>query len=181
MTSGLRQVGGGDKLIRRFAVLAVVLGVIFGFVLPAAPASAQYIPGQPGCVADPDQIIADTVTQGVLNCIGCPPNSRADAFIVVDGEEVAIGSAQVSSDEDGPVTIPVVYPALPDGEYTTLVRCGQVLLSNVLTVIGTGGQVSGPLPVTGSDSSLLIQIALALIVIGGLLALAARKRRHAYE
>ena len=47
--------------------------------------------------------------------------------------------------------------------------------------VGTGGQISGQLPVTGSDSSLLLQIALILIVIGGLLALAARKRRHAYE
>ncbi len=51
----------------------------------------------------------------------------------------------------------------------------------MLTVIGTGGQSAGPLPVTGSNSSLLVQIALMLIVVGGLLALAARKRRHAYD
>jgi LPXTG-motif cell wall-anchored protein len=180
MTSGLRQVGGGDKLIRRFAVLAVALGVIFGFVLPAAPASAQYIPGQPGCVIDPDQIIADTETPGTIQCINCVPEAQANAYAIVDGEEVLIGSATVADDEDGPVTIQVIYPALPEGDYLIVVRCG-IELSNVLTVIGTGGQVSGPLPVTGSDSSLLVQIALILIVIGGLLALAARKRRHAYE
>lgn len=168
-------------MIRRFAVLAVALGVIFGLVLPAAPASAQYVPGQPGCIADPSEIQANVSTTGTLHCIGCPPGVQANAFVVVDGEEVAIGSAQVSSDDDGPVDIPVVYPALPGGDYTVLVRCGQVLLSNVLTVIGTGGQSAGPLPVTGSNSSLLVQIALMLIVVGGLLAVAARKRRHAYD
>jgi LPXTG-motif cell wall-anchored protein len=180
-TSGLRQVGGGDKLIRRFAVLVVALGVIFGLVLPAAPASAQYIPNQPGCIADPTEIQANVSTPGTLQCIGCPPEVQANAFIIVDGQEVAIGSGQVSDDEDGPVTISVTYPALPAGDYTILVRCGPVLLSNVLTVIGTGGQSAGPLPVTGSNSSMLVQIALLLITIGGLLAVAARKRRHAYD
>jgi LPXTG-motif cell wall-anchored protein len=159
----------------------VALGVIFGFVLPAAPASAQYVPNQPGCIQTPESINENEATPGTLQCIGCPPNVQADAFVLVDGVEVPIGSGQVENDEDGPVTINVTFPALPEGEYTVLVRCGEVLLSNVLTVIGTGGQISGPLPVTGSDSSLLLQIAIVLIVIGGLLALAARKRRHAYE
>ena len=168
-------------MIRRFAVLAVALGVIFGLVLPAAPASAQYVPGQPGCIADPSEVQANAATPGTLHCIGCPPNVQANAFVVVDGQEVAIGSGQVSADKDGPVDIPVVYPALPAGDYTILVRCGPVLLSNVLTVIGTAGQSAGRLPITGSNSSLLVQIALLLIVLGGLLALAARKRRHAYD
>jgi LPXTG-motif cell wall-anchored protein len=181
MTSRLRQVGGGDKVIRRFAVLAVAVSLIAGFSLLASPAEAQYIPGQPGCIPEPDQIDANTSTPGVLECIGCPPNVRADAYVLVDGEEVFIGSAQTSDDEDGGVSIPVTYPPLPGGEYTVLVRCGPVLLSNVLTVVGTGSDVIGQLPVTGSDSSLLIQIALMLIVIGGLLALASRKRRHAYD
>jgi LPXTG-motif cell wall-anchored protein len=152
-------------------------------VLAPTPASAQYVPGQPGCIAIPSTIDENTVTNAVLQCIGCPPETQANAFVIVDGEEVPIGSATVSEDPDGPVNIPVVFPALPDGDYTILVRCGPVLLSNVLTVVGTGGQqiARGQLPVTGSDSSLLIQIALTLIVIGGLLALTARKRRHAYD
>ncbi len=179
-TSGLRQVGGGDKLIRRFAVLAVVLGVFVAFAMPTPPASAQYIPGQPGCIADPTEIQANVSTPGTLHCINCVPGVQANAFIIVDGQKVAIGSATVSNDTDGPVDIPVVYPALPGGDYLILVDCG-IELSNVLTVIGTGGQSAGPLPVTGSNSSLLVQIALMLIVVGGLLALAARKRRHAYD
>jgi LPXTG-motif cell wall-anchored protein len=161
----------------------VALGVIFGlFVVPTAPASAQYIPGQPGCIADPTQIDANTATSGTITCIGCPPGTTAGAYVVVDGEEVQIGSAQVGDDEDGGVTISVSYPSLPPGDYTTLVRCGDVVLSNVLTVVGLGGQQvgRGPLPVTGSDSRLLLQIAITLVVIGGLLAIAARKRRHAY-
>jgi LPXTG-motif cell wall-anchored protein len=168
-------------LIRRFAVLAVALGVLFGVVAPFTPASAQYVPNQPGCISDPTEIPANVATSGTLKCIGCPPNVRADAFIIVDGQEIPIGSGQVKDDKDGPVTIVVNYPALPAGDYTTLVRCGPVLLSNVLTVIGTAGQAAGSLPVTGSNSSLLVQIALILITIGGLLAVAARKRRHAYD
>ena len=169
-------------MIRRFAVLAMAISLVAGFAVLASPASAQYVPGQPGCIAEPQTIDADTATNAVLECIGCPPNVEANAFVLVDGEEVPIGSATVSDDPDGGVNIPVVFPALPEGDYTILVRCGPVLLSNVLTVIGTGGQVvTGQLPVTGSDYSLLIQIALMLIVIGGLLALTARKRRHAYD
>lgn len=168
-------------MLRRFAILGVALGVIFGFVLPATSANAQYIPGQPGCIANPTEIDANTATSGVLNCTGCPPGTTANAYVVVDGDEVAIGSAQVDDDEDGSVVIPVQYPALAAGDYTTLVRCGDVVLSNVLTVVGLGGQQIGRLPVTGSDSRLLLQIALTLIVIGGLLALAERKRRHAYD
>jgi LPXTG-motif cell wall-anchored protein len=168
-------------LFRKFAILGVALGVIFGFVLPAAPASAQYIPGQPGCVAEPSEIDANSATSGTLTCIGCPPGTTASAYVLVDGTEVEIGSAAVNDDDDGGVTISVSYPALPPGDYTTLVRCGDVVLSNVLTVVGLGGQQVGRLPVTGSDSRLLLQVALTLIVIGGLLALAARKRRHAYD
>jgi LPXTG-motif cell wall-anchored protein len=167
-------------LIRRFAVLVVALGVTFAFVLPTVPASAQYIPGQPGCIAEPSEIQANVSTSGTLQCVNCLPGVQAEAFIVVDGENVSIGSATVSNDKDGPVSIPVVYPALPAGDYLILVNCG-IQLSNVLTVVGTQGEVTGALPVTGSNSSLLVQIALMLIVIGGLLALAARKRRHAYD
>lgn len=168
-------------MIRRFAVLATAVCVIAVFAVHASPAAAQYNPGQPGCIASPATINANEATAGTLECINCPPGVEANAFVVVNGDEVPIGSALVSDDPDGPVTIPVVYPALPDGEYILLVRCGPALLSNVLTVIGTGGQVVGQLPVTGSDSSLLIQIALVLITVGGLLALTARKRRHAYD
>jgi hypothetical protein len=162
----------------------MVIGVVVGF---ATPVTAQYVPGEPGCIPDPATIQEDTETSGVLDCIGCPPSTPgnpviANAVIVVDGVEIPIGSAQVDDDDDGTVTIPVVYPALPDGDYLILVRCGDALLSNVLTVVGTGGQIiSGPLPVTGSDSGWLVRIALILITIGGLLALMARKRRHAYD
>src|SRR5690606_29400000 len=92
----LRQDGGGAKVIRRFAILAVALCAIAGSSLFADPASAQYVPGQPGCIPEPAQIDANTQTSGVLECIGCPPNVQANAFVLVDGEEVFIGSAQVS-------------------------------------------------------------------------------------
>jgi LPXTG-motif cell wall-anchored protein len=152
------------------------------FLLPTPPASAQYNPGQPGCIADPTEIQANVSTPGTLQCINCAPGAIATAYVVVDGEQVQIGSATVSDDKDGPVTIPVVYPALPPGEYLTLVDCGlPTQLSNVITVVGTAGQSTGTLPVTGANSSWLVQIALVLITAGGLLALAARKRRHAYD
>lgn len=168
---------------RRFAVLAVAIGVIAGVAVFASPASAQYIPGQPGCIPEPAQIDENVSTPGVVDCIGCPPNVQANAYVLVDGDEVLIGSAQTSTDDDGGVTIPVTYPALEAGDYTLLVRCGPVLLSNVLTVVGQGSDLiaRGPLPVTGSDSKLLVQIALILVVVGGLLALSSRKRKHAYH
>lgn len=170
-------------MIRRIAIvgMAASLLVAFSLVASISPASAQYIPGQPGCIAIPTEIDENVSTTGELQCIGCPPSVPAEAFVLVDGDEVLIGSATVSDDPDGSVTIPVTYPALPSGDYTVLVRCGEVLLSNVLTVVDTGSDVVARLPVTGSDSSLLLQIALTLVVIGGLLALATRKRRHAYD
>lgn len=166
--------------MRRFALVAIVVGAMIAFVLPTPPASAQYNPRQPSCIADPIEIQANVSTPGTLQCINCVANSPATAYIVVDGEQVQIGTGQVKDDEDGPVTIPVVYPALPPGDYLVLVDCG-LQLSNVLTVVGTEGESTGTLPVTGSNSSWLVQVALVLITVGGLLALAARKRRHAYD
>lgn len=167
-------------MIRRSAVLAVAIGMIAGLGLFASPASAQYNPSA-GCIPSPSTIDANTATPGSIDCVGCPPSSQANAFVIVDGAEVLIGSATVADDPDGSVSIPVVFPALPDGEFNLLVRCGVAVFGNVLTVVGTGGQQIGRLPVTGSDSSLLLQIALVLIVVGALFAQAARKRRHAYD
>src|SRR4051812_39841580 len=69
------------------------------FVLPTAPASAQYVPGQPGCIADPTEIQANVSTPGTLNCVNCVAGAQADAFVVVDGQKIPIGSATVSTDK----------------------------------------------------------------------------------
>ncbi len=62
-------------------------------------------------------------------------------------------------------------PSCP-GETVTLTQTVQIITAATTTVTVT------PLPVTGSDSASLVQIGIVLIVVGGLVALLAARRRR---
>jgi LPXTG-motif cell wall-anchored protein len=167
----------GGEVIRR---LAVVLGALAGLLLAtAAPASAQYNPSG-GFIIEPSTI-PDTGAEVFIEGIGCPAASTANISILVDGQEIFLGSTPVDNDVDGGFRTFVNVPPIPAGEYTVFVRCGNVVFSNVLTVVATTQPTSAPLPRTGTDPTNFIRIAFALIAAGGLLVLAARRRRHAYS
>ena len=162
-------------------MVAVLVSVVV--VLAAGGiAAAQYVPGQPGFILDPDRL-PDTGGQTTIRGVGCPPDTEVNAFILVDGAEIPIGSGRSADDPDGGFEFVATVPPLPAGEYTVLVRCGPVTLSNILTIFSTAvpapppGQ-EGTLPRTGTDSLTLVRWALLLVAVGGLLAVTERRRRR---
>ncbi len=163
-------------------VLAIAVGVL-ALLASAAPAGAQYVPGQPGIIVDPSEM-SDAGGVAEIQGFGCPAATPVDAYIVVEGEEVPIGSSTSEDDPDGSFTIPITVPASPAGEYTVLVRCGPLTLSTLLTltpspVAGTAEVTAteGTLPRTGGDAVNLVRVAALLIAAGGITALVVRKRR----
>jgi len=160
-------------VVRRIVVLALAL-----VMATSATAFAQYVPGQPGFEIDPPTV-PSTGGQVTITGVGCPPGSEVQAFIIVDGQEVFIGGGFVDDDPDGPFEFLADIPALPPGEYTIIVKCGTLTMSNILTVTGTtptSRQVT-PLPRTGSDTMGFVRIGLGLVAVGGLLLLANKRRR----
>ncbi|MCX7620335.1 MAG: LPXTG cell wall anchor domain-containing protein [Acidimicrobiales bacterium] len=142
------------------ALLAVCVGL-------GAPAGAQYPPGQPGFIITPSSTTAGSPV--TIAGQGCPPGSTV--VFTIDGNQ--IGSLPVSMDSDGTFSGTIVIPAnLAPGDYVVVGTCGNVVMSNTLTILST------ELPRTGSDRSLpLAKSGLVLIAIGGLLVLAVRGRR----
>jgi LPXTG-motif cell wall-anchored protein len=173
----------------RPAVVGVLLAFVVGVVALiglAAPASAQYVPGQPGIIIDPSEM-PDTGGTADIKGFGCEAASKVDGYIVVDGQEIFLGTTTAEDSEDGSFTIPVTIPPNVAGEYTILAKCGPLTLSTLLTLtpspvpgVAPAGGTSGTLPVTGSDSIMLVRAAALLIAVGGLAALVVRKRRTSH-
>lgn len=151
-------------------VIAVVLGALFF----ASAAGAQYQPGQPGLVLTPS-----TITPGgsvTALGFGCGPNQTVE--ILINGVVVSVGK----SIDDGKGSFTIVFTAPSEaGTYTVTAKCGDTLVSSILTVIAAPvTPTEAPLPVTGSDSTLsLTRLGLVLVAAGGLLVLAVRRRREA--
>jgi LPXTG-motif cell wall-anchored protein len=146
----------------------------------------------PGTVSAGQQI--------TINGTGFPPNSEVP--LSVGG--VQIGVAQ--TDANGNFSFPYVVPAgTPNGTLAVTALCGDVTVSSnvnvvsaattstsirVTTTISGGGTAggstaggssssgssSGNLPSTGADTLRLLSVAVALIMAGGLIVLAVRKR-----
>jgi LPXTG-motif cell wall-anchored protein len=165
-------------LKRSLLALTTLITLVVGlFAFTATPAQAQY-DGPCGLILNPPEIAADTATSIEVSGVCCPAASIADIFVVVDGQEVFVGTAQVANDTDGGFNQVVTIPPLPAGEYSVVVHCGPVTLSAVLTVVGTTTVTTGALPRTGSDPWTFIRIAVLLVAIGGFLLLFTRKRRQ---
>lgn len=179
----MRGVAGGRRgrrLVVRFVVVALAGLLLAG----TGVASAQYVPGQPGFILDPDRL-PDTGGQTTIRGVGCPPDTPVFAYILVDGAEIPIGSGRSADDIDGGFEFVATVPPLPAGEYTVIVRCGPVTLSNILTIFSTAVPpvpeppgATGTLPRTGSDALDLVRWALLLVAVGGLFAISERQRRR---
>lgn len=164
--------GMAEELVirRAFVVLTMILGVL---VVPAV-AGAQYQPGQPGLV-----LIPSTVTIGgsvTATGFGCRPGQTV--VLTIDGTTVATTVAK--DDSTGSFEATFTAPGTP-GNYTVVATCGLTIVSSILTVIANPTTtVASTLPRTGSDDSTLAlaRAGLVLVVVGGLVVLAVRRRRH---
>jgi LPXTG-motif cell wall-anchored protein len=167
----------------------VFLSLVAALVVFAPPASAQTVEscaiditdyeGSASVSIDNLQPQAgDTVT---FVGTGFPPGLSVP--LAVNGETIG---APVS-DSEGDFTFSYTIPAdlAPGTQLTFSATCGAFVLTQVVTITATGvtpttvapgGQ---PLPVTGSDSGWLLRAGLALIVAGGLVVLAVRRRDEA--
>jgi hypothetical protein len=148
--------------------------VVMGAVLLASAAGAQYQPGQPGLVLSP----STTTPGGTITALGFGCGANQTVTITIDGNVVGTGTS--ANDGKGSFSIPFTAPTTP-GTYTVTAKCGDTLVSSILTVIAspTTTAPAPPLPPTGSGSTLpLTRFALVLIAGGGLLVLAVRKRRE---
>jgi 5'-nucleotidase len=153
------------------AMALTVLGITS---LAATAASAQYVPGNPGIIVNPPSVqVGGTITvQGT----GCPAGSH----VVIKVGDTTVGDATASNDSDGSFTVTITLPpSIGPGQYLVHALCGDLDLTAVLSVtaLATTTTVTATLPVTGTDSGTWVKVAVVLVAVGGLLVLAARRRR----
>ena len=157
-------------MIRRaFVVLTMILGVL---VVPAV-AGAQYQPGQPGLVLIPSTVIVGGAV--TATGFGCRPGQTV--VLTIDGTTVATTIAK--DDSTGSFEATFTAPGTP-GNYTVVATCGLTIVSSILTVIAQPTTtVVSTLPQTGSGDATMAfaRYGLVLLVAGGLLVLAVRRRR----
>jgi len=164
--------GMAEELVIRRAV--VVLTMILGVLVVPSVAGAQYQPGQPGLVLIPSTVIVGG--QVTATGFGCRPGQTV--VLTIDGTTVATTIAR--SDSTGSFEATFTAPNTP-GTYTVVATCGLTIVSSILTVIAPTTTIASTLPQTGSgDGTLaLLRYGLVLVVAGGLVVLAVRRRRHA--
>jgi LPXTG-motif cell wall-anchored protein len=157
-------------LIRRMLMLSGLFVVLF-----ASAAHAQYVPGEPGIIVDPNTVeVGGTIdVQGQ----GCPSGSEVTIYV----DDILIATTVASDDGTGSFDVKdIVLPSsIGPGTYTVHAFCGELDLTAVLTVtaVATTTPTQTVLPVTGSDNGVYVKAALALIAVGGLLVLGTRRRR----
>jgi LPXTG-motif cell wall-anchored protein len=163
-------------VIRRLLMVsALLVTAMASLTMAATTASAQYHPGTPGIIVDPG-----TTTVGgkvTVQGSGCPAN----VTVTIKIGDVVVGT--VISNGDGDFIDPniVLPPSITPGTYTVHALCGDLDLTTVLSVSAlaptTTAATTGTLPRTGTDSGLWVKVGLSLVVVGGLLVLATRRRR----
>ncbi len=159
------------KILSVTAISVVMMAALAG------TAHAQYVPGEPGIIVTPGSVSVDgkIAVQGS----GCP---RSSVVTISVGDVVVATTTTSASDGTGSfdVTGIVLPPEIVPGEYTIHARCGTLDLTSALTVAApttTTTAATGNLPVTGSDSGLLVKMGIALVAAGGFVLLATRRRR----
>jgi LPXTG-motif cell wall-anchored protein len=164
-------------------VVAALLLLTVATAVFTLPANAQA-----GCTAsgtyNPSATVTvtpTTVVQGgsvTISGSGWAPNCTLT---------IALGNGTVSAttDANGNFSIVVSTAELALGSNVATATQGTLSLSTSFTVVGaavtptTAPVSTGSLPTTGSNTSVLVSGALALVAVGGLLVLFARKRRGA--
>jgi LPXTG-motif cell wall-anchored protein len=177
----------------------VLIGAAALVALAAAPAAAQYNP----TVVQPASVVAG----GVITVTGetCLPNQDITVMVKPydpalepvkshravgtdpnpgpQGHGDPIATVQVTSDAQGKFTVQIQIPAgTTPGQYvvTSDDGCVQGTLITVLPaqVNQGGGNGSGTLSRTGSDIDKMGMTGAGLLVLGGLILIATKRRRH---
>jgi LPXTG-motif cell wall-anchored protein len=156
---------GYDNMFRRSVA---VFGLAFVALLLLAPAASAQYPN-PGIITvdNPNPDVGDTITVNGTTCDDA--NVTVTISLTQGGVTVVLG--QTVTGPDGSYTISVVIPdSFTAGPATLTDSCGGELTLNIGAVTGVA------LPRTGSDSTSLFRVAVALVAAGGVLVLGARKR-----
>lgn len=153
-------------MVRRSLAL---VGVALAALLLLAPAaSAQYV-DDGSIVVDPSNPdVGDSIT--VVGTACGEEGVDVTVSITQGGQTVVIGTA--TTGPDGSYTVTGAVPAnFVDGVATVSDTCGASYTLNIGDVAGAAA-----LPRTGSETGTMWRVAVALVAVGGILVLTARKR-----
>lgn len=153
--------------------ILLALAVALGILLTAVPVSAQTsYEGGADLVPSPPTIVVCTTSD--LTGTGFIPGSQVT--VTVDGEFFIT----VTADGSGTIRFPYTPCTIPEGGVAlfsatdgTNTATTQVWVTPVGT---TPAPVTGALPRTGSDSGLLVRVAVVAIALGAVLVFATRRR-----
>jgi hypothetical protein len=153
-------------MVRR---LLTALGLaLTALVLLAPAASAQYNDDGSIVTDDPNPDVGDSITITGTAC--GEPNVDVTVSITQNGQTVVIG--QATTGPDGSYTLTAAIPStFTNGTAVISDTCGATL-----TITIGGVTTTASLARTGSNSGTLGRVALALVAVGGMLVLGARKR-----
>ncbi len=171
-------------LVLAFVALAAALGVA------SSPASAQtttctgvagtqYPPAAPSLSVSQTQVAPGGVVRVTGRC--CPPNSIVT--LTYSPGNVPLGTAQAGTDGSFSTTVAVPPTAAPGTGTITATSPGCSASVNVAVVLGEtlsrGGTGGGALPRTGGASTIPSGIAGVMLILVGLLTVAATRRKRA--
>jgi hyaluronoglucosaminidase len=173
------------RLARIPLTIATAMIAVAAFVMVAPAASASPYPA--GCTIQISKVTAVPGDQLTVTASGYP--AGAVVTFTLHSTPVVLGSATATA--GGVATLVFTLPAgtvpglhtitangVPSGECDPLVSADlQVDAASVVSPT-TAAATTGTLPRTGTNSAELIQLALVLIAVGGLITLATRKRLH---
>ncbi len=161
---------------------SLVVAAVLALLAPAA-AHAQTLSSCEAAITDYEgsaliTIDPVTVTPGgtvTLTGTGFPPNS----FIPLYFNDAEIG--QATADDTGSFTFTYTVPSdVTSGSFEFSAACGTFILTAQITITPvsppTVPPVTQPLPVTGSDSGRVAQVALTLLALGGVLVVTTRRQ-----
>lgn len=155
---------------RTSVLLASLAALMLGLV---APALAQYPPGSVlGVSCTPE----DPEPGETVECSAgdCDPGTDATVSVSVGGEEVMLAENVITTDENGQISFEFEVPedAEPGDQVQVSVECED---GGVASVLNAQLEI-GELAETGSNSGVILVIALAVVAAGGLLLFLARRR-----
>jgi len=150
---------------RSFAVVGVVVAAL---LLLAPAASAQYNDDGSIVVNPENPDVGDSITVTGTAC--GEPGVDVTVSITQGGQTVVIGTAVTGP--DGSYTVTGAVPNnFVDGTAIVSDTCGATYTLQIGDVVGTAA-----LPRTGSETGTLWRVAVALVAVGGIMVLTARKR-----
>lgn len=115
-------------MLRRFMLIIALLAAFLAAA--AAPASAQYQPGQPGFILEPPVVEPGAPT----TVIGTGCARGADVTATIDG--VVVGTTTAADDDTGSFSIDIDAPETV-GDVVVTVTCGDTVMTQILSVVAS--------------------------------------------